>query len=190
MPVIGVAKAGWNLDQFRARALESVKRHGGVDPDAFEKLASRLRYVDGDYNDPATFEILGRELQDSRRPAHYLAMPPAMFETVIENLVHCRCMANARVILEKPFGRDLVSARHLNGVLLRNFEEKNVFRIDHYLGKRPVNNLVVFQVEVRSTWPDPRGRRPPRPTIWQLFVTTEGTPPEARHTNGALRDAV
>ena len=145
MPVIGVAKAGWNLDQFRARALDSLKRHGGVDPEAFEKLASLLRYVDGDYNSPATFEMLGKELQNSCRPAHYLAIPPAMFETVIENLVHCRCMANARVILEKPFGRDLVSARHLNGVLLRNFEEKNVFRIDHYLGKRPVNNLVVFR---------------------------------------------
>ena len=96
-------------------------------------------------SDPATFEALGRELQGSRRPAHYLAIPPAMFESVLENLKHCRCMANARMIVEKPFGHDLASARHLNKVLLRNFEEKNVFRIDHYLGKRPVNNLVVFR---------------------------------------------
>jgi glucose-6-phosphate 1-dehydrogenase len=144
-PVIGVAKAGWNLDQFKARALDSLEKHGGADPEAFRRLSSLLRYVDGDYKDPATFEALGRELQSSRRPAHYLAIPPAMFEVVLENLVHCGCMANARIIVEKPFGRDLASALHLNQVLLRNFEEKNVFRIDHYLGKRPVNNLVVFR---------------------------------------------
>jgi len=145
VPVIGVAKAGWNLDQFKARALDSLEKHGGADPEAFRKLSSLLRYVDGDYGDPATFEALGRELQDSRRPAHYLAIPPAMFESVVENLKHCGCMTNARMIVEKPFGRDLASARHLNKVLLRNFDEKDVFRIDHYLGKRPVNNLVVFR---------------------------------------------
>jgi len=145
MPVIGVAKAGWNLDQFKARALDSLEKHGGADPEAFRKLSSLLRYVDGDYGDPATFEALGKELHGSRRPAHYLAIPPAMFEPVLENLTHCHCMANARMIVEKPFGHDLGSARHLNKVLLRNFEEKNVFRIDHYLGKRPVNNLVVFR---------------------------------------------
>src|ERR1017187_5359570 len=113
VPVIGVAKAGWNLDQFKARALDSLEKHGGADPDAFRKLSSLLRYVDGDYGDPATFEALGRELEGSRRPAHYLAIPPMMFETVLENLIHCRCMANARMIVEKPFGRDLASARHL-----------------------------------------------------------------------------
>ena len=86
MPVIGVAKAGWNLDQFKARALDSLEKHGGADPEAFRKLSSLLRYVDGDYGDPATFEALGRELQGSRRPAHYLAIPPAMFEPVLENL--------------------------------------------------------------------------------------------------------
>jgi len=145
VPVIGVAKAGWNLDQFKARALDSLEKHGGADPEAFRKLSSLLRYVDGDYGDPATFEALGRELQDSRRPAHYLAIPPAMFESVVENLKHCGCMTNARMIVEKPFGRDLGSARHLNQVLLRKFDEKDVFRIDHYLGKRPVNNLVVFR---------------------------------------------
>jgi len=145
VPVIGVAKAGWDLDQFKARALDSLETHGNVDLEASRKLLALLRYVDGDYNDPATFQALGKELQGSRRPAHYLAIPPAMFEAVLENLVHCRCMANARVIVEKPFGRDLASARRLNSVLLRNFEERNVFRIDHYLGKRPVNNLVVFR---------------------------------------------
>jgi glucose-6-phosphate 1-dehydrogenase len=155
VPVIGVAKAGWNLDQFKARALDGLEKHGGADPEAFRKLSSLLRYVDGDYGDPATFEALGRELQGSRRPAHYLAIPPAMVEPVLENLIHCHCMANARMIVEKPFGHDLASARHLNKTLLRNFEEKNVFRIDHYLGKRPVNNLVVFRFAntfIESFW--------------------------------------
>jgi len=146
VPVIGVAKAGWNLEQFKARALDSLERHGGADPDAFQKLCALLRYVDGDYEDPATFEALGKELHGSRRPTHYLAIPPAMFETVAEHLVHCTdCLTNARIIVEKPFGHDLASARHFNRVLLRNFEEKDIFRIDHYLGKRPVNNLVVFR---------------------------------------------
>src|SRR6202165_4556324 len=103
VPVIGGAKAGWSLDQFRARALDSLEKHGGADPEAFRKLSSLLRYVDGDYGDPATFEALGRELRGSRRPAHYLAIPPVMFEPVLENLTHCQCVANARVIVEKPF---------------------------------------------------------------------------------------
>jgi glucose-6-phosphate 1-dehydrogenase len=146
VPVIGVAKAGWTLDQFKTRAYDSLEKHGGVDTAAFAKLCGLLQYVDGDYNDPATFEALARELKGARRPAHYIAIPPAMFETVIEGLVKCTtCMAEPRIILEKPFGRDLESARRLNRVLLRHFDESAVFRIDHYLGKRPVNNLVVFR---------------------------------------------
>ena len=145
VPVIGVAKAGWTLEQFRARAYDSLEKHGGVDPAAFEKLSSLLRYVDGDYNDPATFYALGKELEGAQRPAHYLAIPPTMFEEVLEQLVHCGCMDNARVIVEKPFGHDLESAQHLNKVLLRNFDESAIFRIDHYLGKRPVQNMVVFR---------------------------------------------
>jgi glucose-6-phosphate 1-dehydrogenase len=145
VPVIGVAKAGWNLDQLRDRAYDSLEKHGGVDPAAFQKLASLLRYVDGDYNDPDTFYTLGKELKRSRRPAHYLAIPPTMFETVLEHLVQCGCMRNARIIVEKPFGHDLASARHLNSVILKNFAEPAIFRIDHYLGKRPVHNMVVFR---------------------------------------------
>ncbi len=145
VPVIGVAKSGWNLEQFRARAHDSLEKHGGVDPAAFERLCSLLRYVDGDYNDPATFYALGKELKGAQRPAHYLAIPPTMFEEVLEQLVHCGCMTNARVIVEKPFGHDLESARHLNTVLLRNFDESAIFRIDHYLGKRPVQNMVIFR---------------------------------------------
>jgi glucose-6-phosphate 1-dehydrogenase len=145
VPVIGVAKAGWTLDQLRARAHDSLEKHGGVDPAAFEKLSALLRYVDGDYNDPATFRALGEELKGKQRPAHYLAIPPVMFEEVLEQLVHCECMNGARIIVEKPFGHDLASAQHLNKVLRRNFDESAIFRIDHYLGKRPVHNMVVFR---------------------------------------------
>ncbi len=145
VPVIGVAKAGWNLEHFRARAYDSLEKHGGVDSAAFEKLSGLLRYVDGDYNDPPTFQTLGKELNGAQRPAHYLAIPPTMFEEVLEQLTTCGCMNGARIIVEKPFGHDLESARHLNSVLLRNFDETAIFRIDHYLGKRPVHNMVVFR---------------------------------------------
>ena len=145
VPVIGVAKAGWTLDQLKARAHESLEKHGGVDSAAFEKLSGLLRYVDGDYQDPATFKALGKELGGAERPAHYLAIPPTMFASVIEQLPHCGCSTGARVIIEKPFGHDLESAQHLNRVLLRDFDESAIFRIDHYLGKRPVHNMVVFR---------------------------------------------
>jgi len=145
VPVIGVAKAGWTLDQLRARAYDSLEKHGGVDSAAFEKLSSLLRYVDGDYNDPATFRALGKELKGAQRPAHYLAIPPTMFEPVLEQLENGGCTTGGRIIIEKPFGNDLPSARHLNKVLLRRFDESAIFRIDHYLGKRPVNNVVAFR---------------------------------------------
>jgi len=145
VPVIGVAKAGWNIEQFRARALDSLEKHGGVDRQAFEKLSGLLRYVDGDYRDPATFEAMRRELGPARRPAHYLAIPPALFGTVVEQLGKSGCAQNARVIVEKPFGSDLESARQLNRILLSTFSESAIFRIDHYLGKRPVENIVYFR---------------------------------------------
>jgi glucose-6-phosphate 1-dehydrogenase len=145
VPVVGVAKAGWTLDQFKARAHDSLEKHGGVDPDVFAKLSSLLHYVDGDYQDPKTFKALGTELKTAERPAHYLAIPPTMFEAVVERLPHCGCSAGARIIVEKPFGHDLESAQKLNRILLRHFDETGIFRIDHYLGKRPVNNMVVFR---------------------------------------------
>lgn len=145
VPVVGVAKAGWTLEQLKARAYDSLEKHGGVDQTAFEKLSSLLRYVDGDYQDPETFRALGRELKTAQRPAHYLAIPPSMFEPVLEQLKHCGCTADARIIVEKPFGHDLESAQHLNRVLLRKFDESSIFRIDHYLGKRPVHDMVVFR---------------------------------------------
>jgi glucose-6-phosphate 1-dehydrogenase len=145
VPVVGVAKAGWNLDQLRARAKDSLEKHGGVDAAAFEKLSSLLRYVDGDYQDPATFETLRKELGNAHYPAHYLAIPPALFEIVVEQLAKSNCARGARVIVEKPFGHDLASAQELNKVLLGVFDEADIFRIDHYLGKRPVNNMLAFR---------------------------------------------
>lgn len=141
MPVVGVAKSGWNLDQFRARAYDSLEKHGGVDRAASSKLFSLLRYVDGDYNDPATFSAIRRELGSGQRPAHYLAIPPVLFGLVVEQLGKSNCANGARVIVEKPFGTDLASARALNTILLGTFDEKAIFRIDHYLGKRPVNSM-------------------------------------------------
>jgi glucose-6-phosphate 1-dehydrogenase len=145
VPVVGVAKAGWNLDQLRARAKDSLEKHGGLDAAAFEKLNSLLRYVDGDYQDQATFRAIRRELEDAKFPAHYLAIPPVLFETVVGHLAESNCARGARVIVEKPFGHDLASAEELNRFLLGVFNEGDIFRIDHYLGKRAVNNMMVFR---------------------------------------------
>jgi len=145
VPVIGVAKAGWNLDQLRARAHDSLEKHGGINPAAFEKLCGLLRYVDGDYKEPATFQSLRKELGSAQQPAHYLAIPPVLFATVVEQLAKADCTNGARVIIEKPFGHDLPSAQNLNQTLLGTFDEKTIFRIDHYLGKRPVHNMLFFR---------------------------------------------
>ena len=145
VPVIGVAKAGWNLDQLKVRARDSIESHGGIDNDAFNTLCGLLRYVDGDYADPATFSELKTQLGGATCPAHYLAIPPLMFETVVEQLAKSGCDSNARVIVEKPFGEDLKTAQHLNGVLHRFFPESAIFRIDHFLEKRPVRNMVFFR---------------------------------------------
>jgi glucose-6-phosphate 1-dehydrogenase len=145
VPVIGVAKAGWNLEQLRARAQDSVEHHGGIDPAAFAQLCGLLRYVDGDYQDPTTFQSLRKELGSAQQPAHYLAIPPGLFETVVAQLGKAGCTHGARVIIEKPFGHDLLSAQALNRTLLGTFDEKTIFRIDHYLGKRPVHNMLFFR---------------------------------------------
>ena len=143
VPVIGVAKGGWNLDELKARAKDSLEKHGGLDPAAFAMFSNLLRYVDGDYNDPATFQAIRQELGSAQRPAHYLAIPPVLFGKVVEQLSKAGCAeASARVIVEKPFGTDLASAQALNGILLGAFDEKRIFRIDHYLGKKPVHNML------------------------------------------------
>jgi glucose-6-phosphate 1-dehydrogenase len=145
VPVIGVAKAGWNLEQLRARAHDSLEKHGGVDTAALNKLTSLLHYVDGDYADPSTFQAIRKELNGAQRPAHYLAIPPLLFATVVEQLAKSGSAEGARVIVEKPFGNDLASAQELNRILHAAFPEPSIFRIDHYLGKRPVNNVVIFR---------------------------------------------
>jgi glucose-6-phosphate 1-dehydrogenase len=122
-----------------------VEQHGGLDPTAFERLVARLRYVDGDYHDPGTYAALRKELGSARRPTHYLAIPPSVFATVVEGLAHSGCSRDARIVVEKPFGRDLASARALNATLHSVFDESAIFRIDHYLGKGPVQNLSLFR---------------------------------------------
>jgi glucose-6-phosphate 1-dehydrogenase len=156
VPVIGVAKAGWSVDQLRARARDSIEKHGGgLDPTAFDKLCALLRYVDGDYKETTTFQAIRKELGSAQRPAHYLAIPPALFGLVVEQLAKARCTAGARVIVEKPFGHDLISAQELNRILLSTFDENHIFRIDHYLGKRAVRNMVFLRFEnaiLESFW--------------------------------------
>lgn len=141
-PIIGVAKAGWTLDLLKERAKESLLSHGGLDPKAFAKLTSLLRYVDGDYNDPSTYGRLRDELKGARRPLHYLAIPPSLFATVAEGLAKQSAGMDARLVIEKPFGRNRESARQLDRMLNRFFPEENIFRIDHYLGKEPVQNIL------------------------------------------------
>lgn len=145
MPVIGVARPPWTVEKLRARIRESLEQHGGTDPEAFARLCARLNYVEGDYQDVATFTRLKQALGSARHPLHYLAIPPSMFATVVRGLAASGCADGARVILEKPFGRDLASARALNATVLDVFPESSVLRIDHYLGKEPVQNLVYFR---------------------------------------------
>jgi glucose-6-phosphate 1-dehydrogenase len=142
IPIVGVAKAGWGLDQFKQRALDSIKAHGPFDETTFKKLTQLLRYVDGDYRDPKTFTDLRTALDGRRRPLHYLAIPPSFFETVVEGLASADCSSTARVVVEKPFGRDLKSALELNSILEKSFPESAIFRIDHFLGKEPVQNIL------------------------------------------------
>jgi len=144
-PVIGVARSRWTLEELEARAHDSIAQHGGVDEAAFKTLKSRLKLVNGNYEDAATYAELRHELGDARHPTHYLAIPPSLFGTVVEGLAKAGCAEGARVVLEKPFGRDLPSALALNETLHRVFGESEIFRIDHYLGKEPVQNLLVFR---------------------------------------------
>jgi glucose-6-phosphate 1-dehydrogenase len=144
-PVIGVAKAGWNLEQFKQRAQDSVEKHGGIDPVGFPILLSKLRYVDGDYKDPQTFINVRKELGAAKHPIHYLAIPPVLFGEVLNQLKASGSSEGARVVIEKPFGNDLASAVALNKVVHEVFTEQDVFRIDHYLGKNTVQNVIFFR---------------------------------------------
>jgi glucose-6-phosphate 1-dehydrogenase len=190
VPVIGVAKSGWNLEQFRARALDSLEKHGGVDPAAFEKLRGLLRYVDGDYEDRATFEALRKELDGAERPAHYLAIPPLLFGAVVEQLAQSGCAKGARIIVEKPFGHDLESARELNQILL------GILRRDEHLSNRSLSGKaageqlaglsfrehlcrVVLESQLHRECADHDGRRLRRPRPGAFYDKT-----------GTIRDVV
>ncbi|MDQ3211262.1 MAG: glucose-6-phosphate dehydrogenase [Acidobacteriota bacterium] len=145
VPVIGVARSDWTLEQFQDRARESIAQHGSVNDRGLAALMGRLRYIQGDYGDPHTYERLRQELGTARRPLHYLAIPPSQFATIVEGLGRSGSAANARVVVEKPFGRDLASAHALSETLHTVFDESAVFRIDHYLGKEAVLNLLLFR---------------------------------------------
>ena len=145
VPVIGVAHTGWGREELLDRAKKSLADHGGVDADVFTRLSGLLRYVDGDYEDPATFARLRRELGAAKAPLHYLAIPPSLFGTVVKALDASGCAAGARVVVEKPFGHDLASAKELNNVLHAVLPERSIFRIDHYLGKEAVLGLLYFR---------------------------------------------
>ncbi len=144
-PIIGVAGRPWSVEQLLARVHDSLEEHGGVDNTAFAKLSSLLQYVSGDYNNPETYSKLRKALGSAQRPLFYLAIPPEMFDPVIEGLGRSGSANNARVIVEKPFGRDLASAQELNRILHTVFPEPSIFRIDHYLGKEPVQNVFYFR---------------------------------------------
>ena len=146
MPIIGMARAGWTLDKLRERMRDSLEQNGGVDEDAFAALSAQLRYVDGDYQDPATYRRLKDALGGATAPLHFLAIPPGMFGVVVRGLADAGCAADgARIVVEKPFGRDLASARALNRTVHEVFAESAIFRIDHYLGKEAVQNLLYFR---------------------------------------------
>jgi glucose-6-phosphate 1-dehydrogenase len=146
VPVIGVAFPKWSLERLRKRATDSIERSGGIDDKlALQRLLSLLNYVSGDYTDSSTFAALKQALLKARHPAHYLAIPPSLFDTVIQRLGAAGLAENARVIVEKPFGRDLASARKLNKVARSFFPEDSIFRIDHFLGKEAIMNILYFR---------------------------------------------
>jgi glucose-6-phosphate 1-dehydrogenase len=190
MPIIGVARAGWSLDRLRERARDSVENNGGIDPDAFAKLSKQMKYCDGDYNDPTTYIRLKQALGAAARPLHYMAIPPSMFGTVVQGLAHSSCATDARIVIEKPFGRDLASATTLNHTLHEVFPEAAIFRIDHYLGKEAVQNLLYFRFA--NTFLEPIWNRTYVASVQITMAETFGV--QGRGTFyeevGAIRDVI
>jgi len=189
-PIIGVGRSAANAESLRVRARESLEADGGVDAAAFEKLASLLQYVRGDYADPSTFTTLRASLGDAKHPLYYLAIPPESFTTVANGLAASGCHSGARVVVEKPFGRDLKSARALNETLHRCFQEPSIFRIDHYLGKEPVQNLLYFRFA--NTFLEPIWNRQHVRSVQVTMAEKIGVEGRGRFYDevGAIRDVV